>query len=925
VKSLIVHVVLLLALNPTAYAGTTRDTSTRYSTPVGKWGYQYIPLREALHGKIIEMRLRAGATSDSPRLIFTAGGFGAGKSFVTGALEKLNILDVSQFLWIDPDSIKEDIPEYAELKNSDPESAATLVHKESGHIQEQLLELALKKKKNIIVDGSLRAKDWWTSEFKRIRGAYPEYSISIINVSAPDEILLERVASRGKVTGRLIPSALVLETAAAVRESVNYLSGFADLTVEIENGISPTLKSVKYKGRSVSAHFDMSGALGQAVPSQEQVTSVSASELKTRAERAQRIVVLAGYGDLGYEDFSLLKSYVDRVAATFGADTLFVLSQERGVGRARQWLQERLKNGGGAVLVGDQSGITSMIDVPENKNKLEVVALRGESRETDIIKAALVMKIPVVLVRDPGLEPETEAVALRFIRNPHFDADPTKIFEVSAHQQDSLRVVRSLEIPKIQRVFEQRTRTVRNLYRRIETVSDQELVSTVLEAYPELILLTEGIIATPEAQKDGAQLIERAALPLELAWLNPVTQATYPKQTGAVPHTMGASISAALYGKAYPEFDRTLATLLLFKRLLAGDYLGFVTGQAESVRLTQASFMEVSKLVRRVAYNTNTRDALFSFLVFNNVGKSEAVINYLRKAANVSENNHQRVMAQLLKLYEFISPTFQRLDEGQRRMVLSSFEREFSLGQLAQGEAPARFLTEHAARTKEERDFYLATSLLKVAAARGHDTVVGSLVMTQPVYSGLKTAIDGIEGMANNESSVVQTHQEFLKRRAETIMPADGQLWTTRACLMFRCASPEDGRDLAHVIRALPATDAALLRREFSATGFARDSAVLLYYAPATLDNLRKTVSRADFFAKGVKLLATVLRAARLHVDHAGLQGVIQVRLDSIATQIRDENGLPANLDVEIYLDPNFGLSARFKSRACESLLVRAI
>ncbi len=104
-------------------------------------------------------------------------------------------------------------------------------------------------------------------------------------------------------------------------------------------------------------------------------------------------------------------------------------------------------------------------------------------------------------------------------------------------------------------------------------------------------------------------------------------------------------------------------------------------------------------------------------------------------------------MSDILKLYAFISPTYQRLDEFQRRMVLASFEREFNLAQLAQGEAPARFLAEHAARTKEAREFYLATSLLKVAAARGQDSILGSLVMTQPTYNGIKTAIDGMESM----------------------------------------------------------------------------------------------------------------------------------------------------------------------------------
>lgn len=126
------------------------DTTSVYATRVSRWKYVYHPLRAALHQKIVERRMRAGVSDTKPRIIFTAGGFGAGKSFVAAALENLKLIDVASFLWIDPDSIKEEIPEYEVYKRTDPDQAATLVHRESGYIQEELLETALQAKKNII-------------------------------------------------------------------------------------------------------------------------------------------------------------------------------------------------------------------------------------------------------------------------------------------------------------------------------------------------------------------------------------------------------------------------------------------------------------------------------------------------------------------------------------------------------------------------------------------------------------------------------------------------------------------------------------------------------------------------------------------------------------------------------------------------------
>ncbi len=95
---------------------------------------------------------------------------------------------------------------------------------------------------------------------------------------------------------------------------------------------------------------------------------------------------------------------------------------------------------------------------------------------------------------------------------------------------------------------------------------------------------------------------------------------------------------------------------------------------------------------------------------------------------------------------------------------------------------------------------------------------------------------------------MIQTHQEFLRQRSLTLMPCPQEPWVTRACLMFRCQNSADGEELITAIQTLSAGEKDVLQREFSATGFDRDSAILLYYDPAMLDNLRKAVSRTEFF-----------------------------------------------------------------------------
>ena len=69
---------------------------------------------------------------------------GAGKSRSLQSLSQTHFeINLDKVIWIDPDKIKEFLPEFEEYKKTNPDKAGTLVHKESGFICEIILELAL--------------------------------------------------------------------------------------------------------------------------------------------------------------------------------------------------------------------------------------------------------------------------------------------------------------------------------------------------------------------------------------------------------------------------------------------------------------------------------------------------------------------------------------------------------------------------------------------------------------------------------------------------------------------------------------------------------------------------------------------------------------------------------------------------------------
>lgn len=213
------------------------------------------PERAALHERIINELLMQGESSENPQLIFTAGPFGAGKSTVIDALVEAGYIDTQRFMRIDPDQMKEMIPEYGELKTLNTTEAATVVHPETGDLQETAFFHALDMNKNMIVDGSLRHTAYFSEVIRRIRTEHPNYDISIIYVDASEPTLLQRVVDRGIETGRHIPEDLVIKCKEQVRFAVEQLKHLVDSHVAITNENFPYIQSSFRDGETTPLNF----------------------------------------------------------------------------------------------------------------------------------------------------------------------------------------------------------------------------------------------------------------------------------------------------------------------------------------------------------------------------------------------------------------------------------------------------------------------------------------------------------------------------------------------------------------------------------------------------------------------------------------------------------------------------------------------
>lgn len=158
-----------------------------------------------------------------------------GKSYTLKTLVRKERFPLISFVNVDPDAIRQFLPEFHVYLQMVPDKAGELTRKEAGYIAEILTLAALLKGKNVLVDGSLRDCEWYKFYFARLRDEFPALRIAILHVTAPKEAVIQRAEDRSLITGRIIPRKLLLETMEQVPTSVEKLAPLVDYCAEVNN------------------------------------------------------------------------------------------------------------------------------------------------------------------------------------------------------------------------------------------------------------------------------------------------------------------------------------------------------------------------------------------------------------------------------------------------------------------------------------------------------------------------------------------------------------------------------------------------------------------------------------------------------------------------------------------------------------------
>lgn len=188
-------------------------------------------------------------TGTNPWIFFTCGPFGSGKSHTLKYLDKIGVINLNEYVHIDPDRIKYDLPEAKKYIESEPEMAGTLLHMESTYISLLIQYILFDMNFPMIVDGSLRNHVWNTTYINWIYKTYPQYRIGIIKVETDPEIMINRCYSRSKITGRIISESLVQETYNQIQVAFPKYENLYSICIIVDNNVHPVITSFVIKNR----------------------------------------------------------------------------------------------------------------------------------------------------------------------------------------------------------------------------------------------------------------------------------------------------------------------------------------------------------------------------------------------------------------------------------------------------------------------------------------------------------------------------------------------------------------------------------------------------------------------------------------------------------------------------------------------------
>lgn len=198
---------LTAPIKPGQLSDFAGGSAAAHLEPDGHGGQRFTAERAELHRKIIDGMLAGNTPVANPAFNVMGGGPASGKSTMERRTPQLR----DNAALINPDDVKDQLPEYAAKTQAKDPSAAAFAHEESSYIAKQAQAEAFRRRINVTLDGT------GDSDEGKLRGKIKDardhgYAVNGFYVTVDTDEAVRRANLRGAKSGRFVPEETVRTT-----------------------------------------------------------------------------------------------------------------------------------------------------------------------------------------------------------------------------------------------------------------------------------------------------------------------------------------------------------------------------------------------------------------------------------------------------------------------------------------------------------------------------------------------------------------------------------------------------------------------------------------------------------------------------------------------------------------------------------------
>ena len=350
------------------------------------------------------------------------------------------------------------------------------------------------------------------------------------------------------------------------------------------------------------------------------------------------------------------------------------------------------------------------------------------------------------------------------------------------------------------------------------------------------------------------------------------------------------------------EYKRTLCSIELFNAVLENNYEAFSACQPEKTRITRDSFSEIRTYVKSVLKTTDDENAMRAFLVINDLGKVGDFVEKIADSLGFKSVDHDKILYEGLKAHPEFSPTFLALADKYQQIILTGLKTAFNMGQYVQCECLPANLAPLTKIDAEALNYYMIHVLFDIAGAAGHVNSNGSLICNELYWKKFSWALDTIICMVNGKFEPKEAYEDYLARTMKYFNVSNPVI--AKLCNLVRVSTPEEADEIRIAVDSLDLETKNNLDKELMTTGIGKDTAILMYYAPATFQNalnyykkLEPETAIVKTIQKVAPLMSLIYMKIRAMEDCS--EGVVIAFIADIAKAAMEPENLMLSLEIQ--------------------------